>query len=241
MKISALLFGIFICGILQTNAQEINQMDAMGRKQGVWSKTYPDGVKRYTGQFKNDKPIGTFTYYNEDGDLSSTIKNFGDSASAIYYHVNGNVIAEGKYYLQKRTGIWKHFDADGDISSQEMYADGKKNGPARIYFKDGKIAKELNYQMGTMSGDCIEFFPSGSVKSKFRYVDDKIEGPIEHYYNDERIWIKGYYTNNMRDKIWSYYKQEGGIDYFEIYDLGVLKGTKTPDEMKLYNQEKNKN
>ena len=45
------------------NAQ-INKVDEKGKKQGVWEKTYPRSkVLHYKGQFKDDKPVGTFQYF----------------------------------------------------------------------------------------------------------------------------------------------------------------------------------
>ena len=39
----------------------VNQKDAQGRKQGPWERTWADSEQlRYSGQFKDDKPTGTF-------------------------------------------------------------------------------------------------------------------------------------------------------------------------------------
>ena len=45
------------------NAQDVNKIDAKGKKQGVWKKYHPNGMLRYTGSFKDDKPVGVFKYY----------------------------------------------------------------------------------------------------------------------------------------------------------------------------------
>ena len=61
MKNSILFYLLLLPGLM---FGQINQKDAKGKKQGVWSKTYPKSkVVEYTGQFKDDKPIGTFVYY----------------------------------------------------------------------------------------------------------------------------------------------------------------------------------
>ena len=53
-------------------AQDYNQTDSKGRRQGVWMDFYPNGQKRYEGQFKNGKCTGTFRYYDEQGNLKAT-------------------------------------------------------------------------------------------------------------------------------------------------------------------------
>ena len=44
-------------------SQDLNKTDANGKKQGDWKKYYENGFVRYQGQFKDDKPVGTFNYY----------------------------------------------------------------------------------------------------------------------------------------------------------------------------------
>ena len=58
-KVSLLLIW---CVSFLSSAQNIT--DAKGQKQGVWTKTYPNssGIQ-YKGQFKNNKTVGTFTYF----------------------------------------------------------------------------------------------------------------------------------------------------------------------------------
>ena len=48
---------------LTINAQQVNQTDKNGLKQGRWEKTYTNGAIRYQGQFRNDKPYGEFKYF----------------------------------------------------------------------------------------------------------------------------------------------------------------------------------
>ena len=49
-------------------SQSVNELDASGKKQGIWTKTYKNGNLRYRGQFKDDKPQGLFYYYFSSGE-----------------------------------------------------------------------------------------------------------------------------------------------------------------------------
>ena len=67
----------FLCFVLLTgtgllHGQEINRTDSKGRRQGAWTDFYPNGQKRYEGQFKNDVCVGEFKYYDEQGQLKAT-------------------------------------------------------------------------------------------------------------------------------------------------------------------------
>jgi antitoxin component YwqK of YwqJK toxin-antitoxin module len=48
---------------------ELSYVD--GLKEGISMVYFPDGTVHYKGQYKNDKKVGTWTFYNEDG----TVKN----------------------------------------------------------------------------------------------------------------------------------------------------------------------
>ena len=63
MKVLLLGF-ILICGVGFSQ----NKTDAQGRKQGPWRKYQPgDKILIYTGQFKDDIPVGEFRYYYPSG------------------------------------------------------------------------------------------------------------------------------------------------------------------------------
>ena len=101
--------------------QEINQTDAQGKKQGIWKKYYPsnDGLF-YEGQFKDDKAIGSFKHYYENGDLKS-ITIYGDNRvrSEVYYN-NGQLMATGVFIDQKKDSTWLYFDRSGWLSLKEQ-------------------------------------------------------------------------------------------------------------------------
>ena len=87
-------------------AQDFNQTDSKGRRQGAWRDFYPNGQVRYEGEFKNDKCKGTFRYYDEQGNLKATneFDKSGDRALNKTYAPNGRVIATGYYLNQKKDG-----------------------------------------------------------------------------------------------------------------------------------------
>src|SRR5688572_17555325 len=121
MRILILL--IAACSSLISIGQ-VNQVDANGKKQGVWKKAYENNaVYRYVGQFKDDKPYGKFVYYYESGDVEAVI-NFSDDGSVGYskmYHESGYMMARGKYVNQQKDSTWVYFDDRGIISYQENY------------------------------------------------------------------------------------------------------------------------
>ena len=98
---------------MTATAQDFNQTDDKGRRQGTWRDYYSNGQLRYEGEFKNDKCKGTFRYYDEQGNLKATneFDKSGERALNKTYAPNGRVVATGYYLNQKKDGEWKYYDA----------------------------------------------------------------------------------------------------------------------------------
>ena len=69
---------IFCFSVGALFAQQINQKDANGKRQGLWQKLYPDSQQlRYQGSFVDDKEVGTFSFYCETCGINPFVsKNF---------------------------------------------------------------------------------------------------------------------------------------------------------------------
>ena len=210
----------------------INVLDSKGLKQGVWTKKHDNGKTRYIGQFVNDKPTGTFKYYDNYGVLTGEITHLQkDSASCIFYHDGTNILSKGMYHKMMRTGNWKFFDGQGDITSQSIYLKGIKNGPSRIYYKDGQIAREENYKNGVLDGTMLENFSNGNIKFKGTYTAGNLDGDVIYYHPNGNKKLTGYYQYAVREKTWRYYDSDEKLQYVEFYKEGYLKWRKTPEEL----------
>ena len=89
------------------SAQDINQVDANGERQGVWRKNFDKTkVLRYEGEFSHGKEIGLFKFYKNingkavcrpgrlpggfDQETSETDSRFHLSESWKYVHSKAN-------------------------------------------------------------------------------------------------------------------------------------------------------
>ncbi|MCD6598546.1 MAG: hypothetical protein J7L04_12705, partial [Bacteroidales bacterium] len=104
-KINFIIFLLLISLIMTAQQKEpqandiSNYTDSNGLKQGNWEKKYHNGNIKYTGKFKDNKPIGEFKRYYENKSLQSVMiyDENGTSAQTTFYYKNGKIAAEGKY------------------------------------------------------------------------------------------------------------------------------------------------
>ena len=125
-----------------------NVVDENGLKQGVWSKKYDWGTTRYEGAFKDDKEVGVFRFYDQNGKLISerTYETPGGISNAIMYRPNGAIEAKGKFDGSNKNGIWKYYSKSGYVISQDHYTDGLKDGPEYVYYPDSSIAEVIEWK-----------------------------------------------------------------------------------------------
>lgn len=212
---------------------DINKTDSKGRKQGRWVK-FHEGTekKRYVGTFKNDIPIGKFTYYYLTGEVSAVTDFINDvTAYTRMYHLNGKVMAAGKYTNQKKDSAWLSFNDRKEIISKEIYVSGKLNGESIVYYPSdpskGKVKRYeiTNYEGGLKHGKWIQFYSSGKTKAEGVYKDGNFDGRVKWYFSGGELEREGYYKHAVKYGFWKYYENDGTLRNKIYYRNGqVIEG-----------------
>ncbi len=199
---------LLICLFTFSAFAQVNKTDLNGKKQGVWEKVYPGTrVFMYRGEFKDDKPIGTFVYFYKSGKSKAVIEHSETSRSAGYfYHETGGVMSYGIYNNLKKDSIWVNWDNIGRLSSRESYQNDSLHGMKVIYYlpptgdKSQRPMSVYNYKNGQRHGEFKEYFDSGKLK------------------------ISGAYENNKKVGVWDSYHVDGGKMAMERYKKGQRHG-----------------
>ena len=222
MKRVAFILVSMLMTFTSVMAQDFNRTDAKGRRQGTWMDFYPNGQKRYEGQFKNDKCKGTFRYYDEQGNLQATneFDKSGERCLNKTYAPNGRMIATGYYVNQKKEGEWKYFDKDsGQLLLSEENKDGKVHGWSRLYNpNNGNLAEEVQYVEGQPEGLCRKYSDSGVLQMECQYHNGQLEGPSKTYYPNTVLKEEGQYIAGKKSGEWKTYNEDGDLLTTESYD-----------------------
>ena len=241
MKSLIVIFTVLSC--FRLAAQPINQMDTKGKKQGKWEKYYPKSkVIEYKGQFRDGKPIGTFTYYYPSNRLKAEIRHDEKTGRsvAVMYHESGVVFAKGIYRNQLKDSIWDYFGPSGRQSLKETYVNDKLHGRSTVYYvpedpgdRTMRIAKVSNYVKGVLEGEVTEYFDSGTVKSKGTYLNGKLHGTYTINHPNGKTMILERYKNGARHGWCATYDGNGkelGRKYF--YHGRELEGKELETKMR---------
>jgi antitoxin component YwqK of YwqJK toxin-antitoxin module len=184
-----------------------NVIDAKGKKQGSWSKTYPNSrIFQYKGQFKNDKPVGMFTYYYPSNTVKAVINHGNDASRSVsnMYHENGKLMSVGIYRNLRKDSIWYNYNESGFLISKESYLDDVLNGQRIVYYpswnerlKAPNVLSIENYVKGVYNNEFVEYYESGAVKEKGLYLMGKKIGVWERCHASGKPFARERYKNGV--------------------------------------------
>lgn len=216
---------ILVLIILVSYSVSAQTLDASGKKQGYWKKKDDKGNLVYEGEFKDDKPVGTFKNYYPGDTARRAItyfKNGGDIAyTKMYHQLTGKIMAQGKYIKEQKDSVWIFYDDLGVMISKDNYKNGKKEGKCFVYLPDGTLAEEKTYKGGIEDGPFKQYFDGKAVKGEGVYVNGKHEGKTTYYYPSGIVAATGVYKNGNKEGTWIFNEKDGKLKEKEVYKNGV--------------------
>ncbi len=214
--------------------QEINQTDSNNLRQGKWIGKFPDGTVRYEGYFKNNKPVGEWKRFHENGKLKANLLYFPNSGkvTAELYDTDGLLVSRGNYMGTQKDSIWTYYDKN-IIIARESYIKGLKSGLSCFYSSDGKLIRETNWLNGKLNGISHEYYSTGIIKSEINYEDGKRNGDVLIYFESGKIQIEGKYDNDQNNGSWKYYNPDGTLKFQLKYKDGILLNPEMIDSLQM--------
>ncbi len=106
--------------------------------------------------------------------------------------------------------------------SDEIYANGLKNGSCKVYYANGQVSEEKIWKSGVLNGPCKKYFESGQLKYSGNYLLGKVDGKVTFYYSSGKVDAEGMYKDDLKDGIWKYYKEDGSPLRTDTYVTGKM-------------------
>ncbi|MCU0457944.1 MAG: hypothetical protein MUE37_02495 [Bacteroidales bacterium] len=220
--------------LLSIPALTQNLTDQAGKKQGPWVRKYPDGKIMYEGTFKDDKPIGLFKRYTEEGLLLSELTYTAgkDEATAVFYYGDGKKAAEGKYVSRKKEGLWKFWSSTQPhyLICEEYYHNDTRHGLSLKYYPDSTLAEKVAWDMGNRSGEWLQYYQDGTVCLRAEFLAGMLEGPFSYYHPNGRLQYEGRYSQDHRTGDWMIFNEDGSLKQIINYRDGVPADPKLADK-----------
>ena len=138
---------------------------------------YPRGSNKsgFNGNFVNGKPEGTWTVYDESGQISATIPFHNGN-------IDGTVTTFASAYPNKwNYSLYETFPKKKTryVASTEEYKDGIMNGASTTFFWDGQIATYTEYKDGYAHGRAFE--RNNLAHSTWNNSEGDLDGYVKTY------------------------------------------------------------
>lgn len=224
----------WIRGELQQNASETVKIN-------IEKKLNPQtGKLAFKGAFKNGEPSGVHRYYDENGEVDSSVVY--DDGVVLYigiiddegrkqgywqeFYRSGELKAEGYYKNNKKVKEWKYYFRNGSIEQRGSYITGLPEGTWKWYYPDGMLRLEEEYVFGVAEGMSTEYSDTGSVIAQGEYLSGMKEGQWEYVLNDHRE--RGSYFEGLRNGEWKhFYRSSDQLRFSGTYENGIETGVHT--------------
>lgn len=138
--------------------------------------------------------------------------------------------------LDRKQGLWKHYNRDRILMWEVEYLDDKKNGISRRYYGNGRIMKETEYSYGIKDGIFNRYGYDG-LTMEGQYLNGRKSNKWTNYFSNGQMKSTGLYVNGHKHGEWYYYNRKGAQTGIIVFKGGrdvrdILAAEKKAAELK---------
>jgi antitoxin component YwqK of YwqJK toxin-antitoxin module len=226
IKTGIIVFAALTIAWLPCAAQTdtLNRTDSRGMKTGWWISKDDQGKKVYEGFFRNGKPAGRFTRFHATGAVRAEMNYLPDGirVEARHFDPEGRLRAEGVYAEQLRDGEWVFYSEKKLPVFRIIYLKGRINGTAMRYDANGKLSEQTVWIDNRLSGERVIYYADGKPQARILYRQGLMDGAYELLFPNGVPEVRGLYTAGVKTGKWYYFKPDGNTDYMLSYRDGRL-------------------
>jgi antitoxin component YwqK of YwqJK toxin-antitoxin module len=170
-------------------------------------------------------PVGTFTYYYENGKKMAVNHYRGNQGIAMskQYNEKGVLIAEGKYVGQQRDSIWRIYTDKGIFVAEQSYVNGVPNMvPGLPIMKMELLPNELIMLTEKRKASGYRNIRTVKQKPKAHLQDGSLQGKCSYFDQNGKPTARGEYNKGLKHGVWLVY-EEGSPKTKEVWERGKLK------------------
>ena len=181
--------------------------------------------------FEGEEPKyidGTVKEFGEDGSYYITeVKNNKKNGVSKKYDKDGNILWTWIYKDNLMNGEFKNYSPDGKLIAKGMYKDDMLDGPYEKYDSEGRITASGTYVKNYLEGEGRSYFPNGNVKMLANYKKGFLEGELKYYHSNGNLKFIANCKNNKMQGEAKDYSFNGDSYCVETYRDGKIDGTRT--------------
>ena len=187
-----------------------------GEVDGKYRQYYESGKIKVIGNWKMGIQLD-YQSFHENGNTQITYKYENGKINGVWnsFHENGKRKQDAYFVDDKRDGLLRNFDINGNLSFIQKWEKGKKYFEETFY-PSGSLKASYGLSDGVFDGEYISYHENGNIHENELYKDGKYVG-FRKIYNkngllkSDEFWI----DDKLND--WRFYDDSGEL-VFEVLD-----------------------
>jgi antitoxin component YwqK of YwqJK toxin-antitoxin module len=200
-----------------------------GKKDGKQIYLHEDGTTAKLEYYSNKTEDSSVSFFR-DGTIR---EKFVRDQYLVSFYANGTKRSENIYSGNTRTE--KFYYANGNLSQETSYKNGKRDGNCVLYYKNGTPKYGCIYKDGKMNGIRLgltedgkpingfytTYHENGSLERAGKYINGKPDGEHRVYSTDGKLITTVNFKNGKPDGEMKYYNN-GKVSLTEVYKNGFF-------------------
>ncbi len=197
----------------------VGHYDDTGNETGIYQEFDKSGNLNLEFEYKKGV-ITSYKVFHKDGTIITQQGRTNKEFLFENYYSDGTKRTLGIYQPGEigKNGIWKFFNKNGALETEEQYLNGTLNGRSVSYFPNGKKSETSNYINGELDGYYVDYYQNGQMKSQGYYVSDLQEGLWQYYQIDGTLETEDFFLNGEMNGPQRHFTVDGRLDLIEYYD-----------------------
>lgn len=134
-------------------------------------------------------------------------------------YVNSRIATATTYKDGVKHGLYKEYNALGDIVKYVNYKNGLEDGEYVQIFKNDTI-KITNYTRGQYNGLCREVYSNGQLAYQLNFINGRATGPCIEWYSTGRLKSEHFYVNGYLHGSFKKWYSTGQLKCYHKYSNG---------------------
>ena len=160
-----------------------------GRREGLWTCWFENGVKESEMSFHNGKKDGLVKFWTASGahDFESAWREGLLTGKSTYWYSGGkSKRLEADSLAGQLNGLLKEWHPNGQLIVQSEYKKNARHGFFQEWYPSGKKSVEARYNDNNLQGPYVEWHENGAVKKKALYRAGAVAEAEENFAPDGR-------------------------------------------------------
>ena len=176
-----------------------------GKKVGQWKFYFENGLLESEGIYTQDgKQDGLWKEYYSHGGLAEEINYYEGiyDGMCTVYDDSGKVVVQGNYKEDYEEGEW--FYITGDHTLKGSYIEGKKTGEWRSFYNEKQITFKGSFQNGLPIGKHLYWYENGTLMKFGEFRSGRKSGVWTTYTSGGKVLMITEYVDGLERKINGY-------------------------------------